>query len=175
MSENYSRRNHSSKEEKKSAPKVTKHVKKASLSSKKYSLLSGQSCQSLSLPSLLWISHHLKKRTLLIHHPISQLWSLKKATIRPKNQMSPHLAMAMQLTQKQRQAAKLVITPILHQQTQQLVEIQLLLHPQPLQTQQLAIRQLVTPQLVALFPTKTKKRLGTPCLFSIILWTIQKL
>ena len=43
--------------------------------------------------------------------------------------MSPHLAMAMQLTQKQRQAAKLVITPILHQQIQQLVEIQLLLHP----------------------------------------------
>ena len=35
--------------------------------------------------------------------------------------MSPHLAMAMQLTQKQRQAAKLVITPILHQQIQQLV------------------------------------------------------
>ncbi|MGO1518916.1 MAG: DUF6556 family protein, partial [Streptococcus thermophilus] len=28
MSENYSRRNHSSKEEKKSAPKVTKHVTK---------------------------------------------------------------------------------------------------------------------------------------------------
>ena len=86
--------------------------------------------------------------------------------------MSPHLAMAMQLTQKQRQAAKLVITPILHQQIQQLVEIQLLLHPQPLKTKQLvkiqlveiqlAIRQLVTPQLVALFPTKTKKRLGNP-------------
>ena len=86
--------------------------------------------------------------------------------------MSPHLAMAMQLTQKQRQAAKLVITPILHQQTKQLVEIQLLLHPQPLKTKQLvkiqlveiqlAIRQLVTPQLVALFPTKTKKRLGNP-------------
>ena len=97
---------------------------------------------------------------------VSTFW---KATIRPKNQVSPHLAMVMQLTQKQRQAAKLVITPILHQQTQQLVEIQLLLHPQPLQTQQLAIRQLVTPQLVALFPTKTKKRLGNPCLFSIIL------
>ena len=28
MSENYSRRNHSSKEEKKSAPKVTEHVTK---------------------------------------------------------------------------------------------------------------------------------------------------
>ena len=129
MSENYSRRNHSSKEEKKSAPKVTKHVTKGFTVFQKVLTVIGTILSIIVASITIMNFTSSKKRTLLIHHPISQLWSLKKATIRPKNQMSPHLAMAMQLTQKQRQAAKLVITPILHQQIQQLVEIQLLLHP----------------------------------------------
>ena len=154
MSENYSRRNHSSKEEKKSAPMVTEHVTKGFTAFQKVLTAVG-TILSIIVASITIMNFTSSKN--------------KDTSDSSSNQVSPHLAMVMQLTQKQKQAAKLVITPILHQQTQQLVEIQLLLHPQPLQTQQLAIRQLVTPQLVALFPTKTKKRLGNPCLFSIIL------
>ena len=124
MSENYSRRNHSSKEEKKSAPKVTKHVTKGFTVFQKVLTVIG-TILSIIVASITIMNFTSSKKK----DTSDSLWSLKKATIRPKNQMSPHLAMAMQLTQKQRQAAKLVITPILHQQIQQLVEIQLLLHP----------------------------------------------
>lgn len=51
MSENYSRRNHSSKEEKKSAPKVTEHVTKGFTAFQKSLLPSGQFCQSSWLQS----------------------------------------------------------------------------------------------------------------------------
>ena len=149
MSENYSRRNHSSKEEKKSAPMVTEHVTKGVTAFQKVLTAVG-TILSIIVASITIMNFTSSKN-------------------KDTSDSSANQSTVMQLTQKQRQAAKLVITPILHQQTQQLVEIQLLLHPQPLQTQQLAIRQLATPQLVALSPTKTKKRLGNPCLFYIIL------
>ena len=169
MSENYSRRNHSSKEEKKSAPMVTEHVTKGFTAFQKVLTAVG-TILSIIVASITIMNFTSSKNKDTSDSSSNQ----STVVIKEGNNKTQESSVASSsygnaTDSEKKQAAKLVITPILHQQTQQLVEIQLLLHPQPLQTQQLAIRQLVTPQLVALFPTKTKKRLGNPCLFSIIL------
>ena len=73
--------------------------------------------------------------------------------------------MAMRLIQKHKQVAKQEPTPIRHLQRQQRVAIRLPLHQQLLQIQHLAMRLLVTQQLVTPLLTKTCKRLGNPAFF----------
>lgn len=73
MSENYSRRNHSSKEEKKSAPNVTEHVTKGFTAFQKVLTAVG-TILSIIVASITIMNFTASKiRTLLIHQPINQL------------------------------------------------------------------------------------------------------
>ena len=161
MSENYSRRNHSSKEEKKSAPNVTEHVTKGFTAFQKVLTAVG-TILSIIVASITIMNFTASKNK---DTSDSSAKSSKKAIIRLKNQVLPHLVMAMRLIQKQKQVAKQELTPIRHLQIQQRVAIRLPLHQQLLQTQHLAMRLLVVQQLVTPLLTKTCKRLGNPAFF----------
>ena len=163
MSENYSRRNHSSKEEKKSAPKVTEHVTKGFTAFQKVLTAVG-TILSIIVASITIMNFTASKNKDTSDSSANQSTVVIKEG-NNKNQAPLHLVMAMRLIQKHKQVAKQELTPIRHLQTQQRVAIRLPLHQQLLQTQHLAMRLLVAQQLVTPLLTKTCKRLGNPAFF----------
>ena len=78
MSENYSRRNHSSKEEKKSAPNVTEHVTKGFTAFQKVLTAVGTILSIIVASITIMNSQPLKIRTLLIHQPIQSTVVIKE-------------------------------------------------------------------------------------------------
>ena len=135
MSENYSRRNHSSKEEKKSAPNVTEHVTKGFTAFQK------------------------------VLTAVGTILSIIVASITIMNFTASKNKDTSDSSANQKQVAKQELTPIRHLQIQQRVAIRLPLHQQLLQIQHLAMRLLVAQQLVMPLLTKTYKRLGNPAFF----------
>ena len=156
MSENYSRRNHSSKEEKKSAPKVTEHVTKGFTAFQKVLTAVG-TILSIIVASITIMNFTASKNKDTSDSSANQSTVVIKEGNNKTQESSAASSSYGNATDSE--------TQIRHLQTQQRVAIQLLLHQQLLQTQHLAMRLLVVQQLVTPLLTKTCKRLGNPAFF----------
>lgn len=128
MSENYSRRNHSSKEEKKSAPKVTEHVTKGFTAFQKVLTAVG-TILSIIVASITIMNFTASKNKDTSDSSANQSTVvIKEGNNKTQESSALHLVMAMRLIQKQKQVAKQELTPIRHLQIQQRVAIRLPLH-----------------------------------------------
>ena len=160
MSENYSRRNHSSKEEKKSAPNVTEHVTKGFTAFQKVLTAVG-TILSIIVASITIMNFTASKNKDTSDSSANQ----STVVIKEGNNKTQESSAASSSYGNATDSAKQELIPIRHLQIQQRVAIRLPLHQQLLQTQHLAMRLLVVQQLVTPLLTKTCKRLGNPAFF----------
>ena len=149
MSENYSRRNHSSKEEKKSAPNVTEHVTKGFTAFQKVLTAVG-TILSIIVASITIMNFTASKNKDTSDSSANQSTVVIKEGNNKTQESSATSSSYGNATdsENRKQVAKQELTPIRHLQIQQRVAIRLPLHQQLLQTQHLAMRLLVAQQLV---------------------------